>query len=53
MSKLDRLLDEMLAAQSRFAAAWRDDRPLTKQQQRDEIIRDRCRSEILEIVAQR
>ena len=45
-----RLIDSMLAAQSRFASAWRDGAPLTPQQERDERQRDEDRAKLLELV---
>ena len=46
----ERLIDEMLAAQSRFAQAWRDDAPLTPAQIEDERRRDAARTKLMEIV---
>ena len=46
-SKIARMIDEMLAAQSRFARAWRDGQPLTEQQKQDEEIRDGLRAELI------
>lgn len=50
--RLQHLLDEMLAAQSRFAVAWMDGKRLTRQQKRDEQIRDDCREQILALLAE-
>lgn len=44
--KWDRVIDDMLAAQSRFAMAWRDGKDLTYQQKEDSKIRDARREEI-------
>lgn len=44
------LIDTMLAAQTRFAQAWRDGVPLTDQQKQDEFIRDRARDTLLKII---
>lgn len=46
-----RLIDEMLAAQSRFAAAWCDDTELSPSQLRDEQIRDEARRKLLNMAA--
>lgn len=45
-----RLIDEMLSAQSRFSQAWRDDKPLTAMQLRDEKIRDDARGQLMSML---
>lgn len=45
-----RLMDEMLAAQTRFAQAWRDGAPLTEAQIQDEKIRDTARARLLKML---
>lgn len=45
----ERLIDEMLAAQSRFAAVWSDG-PLTDRQRRDEAVRDNARDKLMEML---
>jgi len=48
LREANRLIDEMLAAQTRFATAHYDSRDLTEQQQqRDETVRDRSRSALM------
>lgn len=47
----ERLIDEMLAAQSRFAAAWTDNGPLTEQQLRDEVTRDKARAKLMRLLS--
>lgn len=46
-----RLMDEMLAAQTRFAQAWHDGVELTTQQRADEASRDRARIALLAMMA--
>lgn len=44
-----RVIDEMLAAQSRLTAAWKDGVPLTPEQIKDEQIRDGARAALLSL----
>jgi len=50
LARLEARMDEMLAAQTRLAEAWRDGAPLTDQQQRDEAKRDAAKAAILDMV---
>lgn len=52
-AEVNRLVDKMLAAQSRFAVTWRDDLPLTEQQGRDAAQRDEARSILLSLMSGR
>lgn len=49
-TQANRLIDEMLAAQTRFAQAWRDGTPPTEQQRRDAAQRDEARSVLLSLI---
>lgn len=49
--RAERLIDVMLAAQSRFAAEWKAGVPLTPQQQRDEATRDQARDDLMRMLA--
>lgn len=44
---ITRVIDEMLAAQSRLAVSWRDGAPSTPEQTRDEQIRDGAKATLL------
>lgn len=46
----ERLIDLMLAAQSRFAADWRDGAPLTWQQKLDQRRRDIAREQLMGMI---
>jgi hypothetical protein len=51
LKQFERLIDEMLAAQSRFAQEWQDGRPLTKSQIENELRRDEARRKLMELIA--
>ena len=49
-SRAERLIDDMLAAQSRFVQAWCDGACLTDQQRKDEAVRDAARNALLKMI---
>ena len=45
-----RLIDEMLAAQSRIAETWTDGMLMTSQRRKDEAVRDAARDGLLQMI---